>query len=104
MEKQQIHIGHMIKTVFDESGMSVAEFARQIHCTRPNVYAVFERHDIGVEQLLKISIALKHNFLLDILEQCGLEMPARQIHLNLVLDKLNEVEIKNLLEIIEKSK
>lgn len=48
----RMHIGHLIKEVFDETGISVAEFARRINCARPNVYSIFERYDIGVEQLL----------------------------------------------------
>ena len=64
--QNRLHIGHLIKTVFDESGMTVAEFARRIHTTRPNVYSIFERYDIGVEQLIEISNVLKHNFFDDI--------------------------------------
>lgn len=64
--QNRLHIGHLIKSVFDESGMTVAEFARRIHTTRPNVYSIFERYDIGVEQLIEISNVLKHNFFDDI--------------------------------------
>ena len=50
--QQKLHIGQMIKAVFDESGMSVAELARRIHTARSNVYFIFERSSIDMEQLL----------------------------------------------------
>lgn len=81
----RIHIGHLIKEVFDEKGISVTEFARRINCARPNVYSIFERYDIGVEQLLVISEALEHNFLDDIQYKCGLEsqLTTRQLNVHL---------------------
>jgi hypothetical protein len=100
METQsKLHIGHMVKSVFDKSGLSVAEFARRIHCTRPNVYAIFERNDIGVEQLLKISVVLNHNFFDDVVDQSGMKskMQPKQIVVNLnnidaqLIDKIIEV-------------
>lgn len=41
--QEKLHIGKMIKAVFDESGLSVAELARRIHTARSNVYFIFER-------------------------------------------------------------
>ena len=83
----RIHIGHLIKKVFDEKGISVTEFARRINCARPNVYSIFERYDIGVEQLIDISEALDHNFLDDIQQKSGLESSLRtrkiDVHLKL---------------------
>lgn len=80
--QERLHIGHLIESVFDESGMTVAEFARRIHCARPNVYSIFERYDIGVEQLVKISVALNHNFFDDIQQRCGLRSNMLPITLN----------------------
>jgi len=77
-KRHRIHIGHLIKKVFDEKGISVTEFARRINCARPNVYSIFERYDIGIEQLIDISEALDHNFLDDVQMSSGLES---QLHL-----------------------
>lgn len=66
MAKLELHIGHHIKTVFDESGMSVAEFARRINRDRTSVYAIFERQSVDSLLLVEISKVLDHNFLLDI--------------------------------------
>lgn len=82
----RMHIGHLIKDVFDEKGMSVTEFARRINCARPNVYSIFERYDIGVEQLLDISEALEHNFLDDIQLKSGMDSSLQTRHLCVNLD------------------
>lgn len=66
--------------------MTVAEFARRIHCARPNVYSIFERYDIGVEQLVKVSIALNHNFLEDIQQHFELKKELLPTYLNLSLN------------------
>lgn len=87
--RNKIHIGSIIKKVFEHSGMSITEFARRINCTRPNVYSIFERHDIGVEQLIEISIALNHNFLDDIYEQTCLNSSLIPTHLMLKIDVSN---------------
>lgn len=84
--QERLHIGHLIKSVFDESGMTVVEFARRIHCARPNVYSIFERYDIGVEQLVKVSIALNHNFLEDIQQHFELKKELLPTCLNLSLN------------------
>ena len=70
--QQNLHIGQLIKSVFDESGMTVSEFARQIHLERTTVYSLFERPSIDSVQLAKISLVLKHNFLSDVEEHYGL--------------------------------
>lgn len=79
----RMHIGHLIKDVFDEKGISVTEFARRINCARPNVYSIFERYDIGVEQLIDISEALEHNFLDDVQMRSGLNSNLKTQHLDL---------------------
>lgn len=68
-----IHIGYLIKSVFDESGMTVSELARQIHLERTTIYSIFERPSVDAIQLAKISKALKHNFLFDIEREFDLQ-------------------------------
>ena len=36
--------------------------ARKINCERPNIYYIFQQPSINTELLLKISIALNHDF------------------------------------------
>ena len=81
--QQNIHIGQLIKSVFDDSGLSVAEFARRINCGRSNIYFIFERSSIDVKQLIDISNALNHNFFDDIELRCGIKstLCPRQINI-----------------------
>ncbi|MBQ5958938.1 MAG: helix-turn-helix transcriptional regulator [Bacteroidales bacterium] len=74
-----LHIGQMIKAVFDESGMTVSEFARRIHLERTTVYSIFERSTVDVIQLAKISKVLKHNFLSDVEQRYGLQPESASI-------------------------
>ena len=78
-----LHIGHLIKSVFDESGMTVSEFARQIHLERTTVYSIFERSTVDVLQLARISLVLKHNFLSDVEQHFGLTPQCSSLTLHL---------------------
>ena len=90
--QQKLHIGQMIKAVFDESGLSVAELARRIHTARSNVYFIFERSSIDMEQLLDLCDALDHNFLDDIQVQRKMKsnLCPRELHINLNMDDLTD--------------
>lgn len=79
MATQNLHIGHLVKAVFDESGMTVSEFARQIHLERSTVYSIFERQTIDAMQLARISLVLKHNFLSDVERHYGLTSQASSL-------------------------
>ncbi|MDR1738263.1 MAG: helix-turn-helix domain-containing protein [Candidatus Symbiothrix sp.] len=58
----QIHIGEAIKHRLKETGMTKAEFAQRIHCTRQNIYSIFERKELHIHLLRKISEVLDCNF------------------------------------------
>ncbi len=101
-KRHRIHIGHMIKKVFDESGISVTEFARRINCARPNVYSIFERYDIGVEQLIDISEALDHNFLDDVQMNSGLEsqLQMRQLNVHFNLETFSHEQVDRITQLV----
>lgn len=101
--QEKLHIGQMIKAVFDESGLSVAELARRIHTARSNVYFIFERPSIDMNQLLDLCDALNHNFLDDIQLQRGMKssLCPREIHIDLNLEDLCDektVRVRRFLE------
>lgn len=102
METQsKLHIGHMVKSVFDESGLSVAEFARRIHCERTNVYKIFNRQSVDVETLVKISEALEHNFLADVMKHYGLEVKyCTNLSFNIALEDLTKENIDSLSKLL----
>ena len=89
---KNIYIGALIKQKVDESYMSYAEFARQIHCGRTNVYRIFECKSIDIERLLLISDVLHYDFIHEVylpqeykenMEEPGLFIPFRDGCLNL---------------------
>ena len=98
METQnKLHIGHMVKSVFDKSGLSVAEFARRIHCERTNVYKIFNRQSIDVETLVKISEALEYNFMADVMKHYGLSAKySTNLSFNITLDDLTEENVDSI--------
>ena len=98
METQnKLHIGHIVKSVFDKSGLSVAEFARRIHCERTNVYKIFNRQSIDVETLVKISEALEHNFLEDVMKHYDLSAKySTNLSFNFTLDDLTEENVDSI--------
>lgn len=107
--QQKLHIGHMIKSVFDESGLSVAELARRIHTARSNVYFIFERPSIDMNQLLDLCDALNHNFLEDIQIRKGMKskLCPCQIHIDLNLEDLSNekaVRVGRFLEELKEDK
>ncbi len=95
--RQKLHIGHMVKSVFDESGLSVAEFARRIHCERTNVYKIFNRQSIDVETLVKISEALEHNFLEDVIKHYRLSAKyCTNLSFNIALEDLTRENVDSI--------
>ena len=57
-----IHIGSIIKEVLERQERTPAWLARKINCERPNIYYIFQQQSINTDLLLKISIALRHDF------------------------------------------
>lgn len=57
-----IHIGRLVEQEFREQGRSATWLAKRIHCTRTNIYKIFEKENMDVYQLREISIALGVDF------------------------------------------
>lgn len=98
--QETLHIGQMIKSVFDESGMTISEFARQIHLERTTVYSLFERQSVDSIQLAKISLVLKHNFLSDVEEHYGLIPKASSFTIH--FDNLSPEIVLQLADLLNK--
>ena len=58
---EHCNMGQMIKKVVKEQKMSVSDFAKAIHCSRTNVYSIFERKSINIERLKQIADVLNLN-------------------------------------------
>ena len=60
------HIGGLIRELVTRKGVNVSWLARQLGCTRNNVYLIFSRSWIDTETLMKISKILEHDFFADL--------------------------------------
>ena len=97
-----VHIGQLVKSVFEESGMSVSELARQLRCERTNVYTIFKRRTIDVELLAMLSEILNHNFLDDAMRLYGLTATfCPKLNLCISLDGLTAEKIEHLAEVLD---
>lgn len=61
--RKDIHIGSIIKKKFEESKLSIPEFAKLINRTRTTIYDIFNRKSIDIDLLIQISEVLNYNFL-----------------------------------------
>lgn len=55
-------IGQIIKEVFETSGISKQEFGDRIYCSRQNVYSIFQKKNIDIGLLRRISDVLNYDF------------------------------------------
>lgn len=95
--EHEFHMGNLIKAVFDKSGLTVAEFAKRIHCDRTNVYKIFARQSLDTALLVKISKALQHNFFVDVMNMSGLAAEIPVLHsFNLSVDDISLENIDRL--------
>lgn len=63
---KNVHIGNIIKQKFEESHLTMKDFASKINRTRSTVYDIFNRKSIDTDLLLKISEVLKFDFLSEV--------------------------------------
>lgn len=57
-----MHIGQLIKQQVEKQGLTVSWLARQLPCSRTNIYKIFDRANIDTTVLTRISIILKYDF------------------------------------------
>lgn len=57
-----LHIGKLIKNKLSEQQKSVVWLAKELSCSRTNVYKILGKYSIDTELLVKISTILEHDF------------------------------------------
>ena len=67
--KKEFHVGKMIQEELKRQGRSASWLAKSIYCERSNIYKLFSRESIGVDQLIRISEVMDHDFLKDLYEE-----------------------------------
>lgn len=70
-----MHIGKRIREVLDSHPKhhTVKWFAGELHCDRRNAYNIFERRNIDVEMLRRVSVVLGHDFFSELSEELNSE-------------------------------
>ena len=66
MNHDEIHIGKNIQYIFNQSGLTVSQFARMLDLQRTRVYNIFESKTIDIDLLCKISDVLYYDFLSEV--------------------------------------
>jgi plasmid maintenance system antidote protein VapI len=66
---KDVHVGDMIHEELKKQGRTVNWLASQIYCEKSNIYKLFRRKSVDLDQLMKISEVLHHNFLRDCFEE-----------------------------------
>lgn len=66
---KDVHVGNMIHDEMLHQGRTVAWLAKAIYCEKSNIYKLFNRKSIDLDQLIQISEVLDHNFLRDCYEE-----------------------------------
>ena len=73
MEKRTI--GQLIKEEVYKQNLLITDFAKDICCERANVYKIFDRNTMDIEQLARISKVLNKNFFEEIAKDYDLAEP-----------------------------
>jgi transcriptional regulator with XRE-family HTH domain len=89
--KNNIHIGSKIKQKMEEKGFRIIDFAKAIHCNRTNVYSIFNRKSLDLEQLLLISEVLEYDFISEYTQDATMGI------LHLLVAEIEEAELRKLL-------
>jgi len=92
MYYDEIHIGKKIQFVFNQSGLTVSQFARMLEIQRTRIYNIFESKTIDVDLLCKISDVLHYDFLSEVYikkrEAASQNPTSINIHFQITPDKL----------------
>ena len=64
-----MHIGKLIKEQMEKQDKTVVWLARELSCSRTNIYKIFEKSSIDTSLLMRISIVLQYNFFVDYMDE-----------------------------------
>jgi len=66
MNPYPIHVGSLVRAELTRQNQSVTWLAEQLGIERTNCYRFLRAQSLHVEQLMRISIAMKHDFFADL--------------------------------------
>jgi len=64
--KNELSIGKLIHDQMKEERRSAEWLANKLSCNRSNIYKIFEKPDMDIAQLMRISRILHHDFFSDL--------------------------------------
>lgn len=100
--ENDIHIGELIKAKFASSGLSVAEFARRLHCDRTNIYSIFKRSSIDTKLLVTISEVLEYDFIAEYRGDTSIKTDVSTFSVNIKIDGLKDTaQFEALLKVLQ---
>lgn len=67
----KVHIGSLISDELRRQRRPAAWLAQEICCDRTNIYKILRKGSIDTELLCRISVALNHDFFIDLQRACG---------------------------------
>lgn len=95
MEKKK-QLGELIRQEIQRQGMSIIEFAEKVGCARGTIYYMFDKNDIGVLQLKRISKILNRNFFKEVAEDLDIVSEIEET----MEQREKRIAITNFLEIV----
>ncbi len=63
---ERLHIGNLIRAKLAERGRTVIWLARQMPCSRTNIYKIFDQQSIDTATLKRLSEIIGHDFFADL--------------------------------------
>ena len=66
MYYDEIHIGSKIQFVFNQSGLTVSQFARMLNVQRTRIYNIFASKTLDIDLICKISDVLHYDFITEL--------------------------------------
>ncbi len=68
----EFHIGKIIKMVAKEKRIGPTELGNKINTSKQNIYGIFRRQSVDTKLLVKLSMALDHDFFMEYVRYLGL--------------------------------
>jgi len=76
--QRQIHVGQMIREEIARQDRDMAALAQEIGCCRTNIYKICSRTSVDTDTLIRLSVALGHNFLGELAAEVDARISMRQ--------------------------
>jgi plasmid maintenance system antidote protein VapI len=93
--KKKVHRGEIVENAIRQSGIPVKTVAHEIGYARQHMYNFFENKDLGIDIILQIGRAIKHDFSSEIPDLYLIDNRSTEV-------KEPRAEYKNQTEILKK--